>query len=107
MNCNQNLTFRRNPPNIKHSGRLNFQFTNTLYYYRFWADGWGRLDRDGYSVLDNWFSRTYYNETIATFDVVDPPPPPDVSDRVPEPSLILGLMGLGGLMLGDKRKTRG
>ncbi|NES02180.1 MAG: PEP-CTERM sorting domain-containing protein [Okeania sp. SIO2F4] len=73
--------------------------------FRFWSDGWGRLDWDWH--LDNSSSRTYYNETIATFDVVDPPPPPDVSDRVPEPSLILGLIGLGGLMLGDKRKTRG
>ena len=30
MNRNQNLTFRRNPPNIKHSSPLNLYFTNTL-----------------------------------------------------------------------------
>ncbi|MGD1716286.1 PEP-CTERM sorting domain-containing protein [Dapis sp. BLCC M172] len=73
-------------------------------YFRFWADDSGIL---GWDYLDNFWSDTCYCATIATFNVVDPPPPPQPSDRVPEPSLILGLIGLGGLMLGDKRKTRG
>lgn len=74
------------------------------YYFWFWADNWVNPGWDWY--LDNWFSRTSYNKTIATFNVVDLPSPPSDSDRVPEPSLILGLMGLGGLILRDKRKTR-
>ncbi len=75
----------------------------------------GGVYRDHYSLKEDfvwpWFSPSpVYNSKIwpiATFNVVDPPPPPDSSDRVPEPSLILGLIGLGGLMLGDQRKTRG
>ncbi|MGD1807130.1 PEP-CTERM sorting domain-containing protein [Dapis sp. BLCC M126] len=42
---------------------------------------------------------------MATFYPVGVPVPKS-SDRVPEPSLILGFMALGGLMLGGKRNTR-
>ncbi|NET16511.1 MAG: PEP-CTERM sorting domain-containing protein [Okeania sp. SIO1H6] len=75
----------------------------TQQFVNMYTDFWPATEKDqiySMSILPNYsnYSSTY---PIATFDSEV-----DESDRVPEPSLILGLMGLGGLILRDKRKTR-